>query len=62
VVTSDAGPASTRSVSRAGRFSTLGVRAWGAGSIRVVDDEIDASGRICSGGVPTVCVSGGFLR
>jgi hypothetical protein len=49
-------------VSRAGRFSTLGVRAWGAGSIRVVDDEIDASGRICSGGVPTVCVSGGFLR
>jgi hypothetical protein len=48
---------------RAGRFSTLGVRAWQSGAVRVVDDEIESSGRLCgSNSGTTVCVSGGFLR
>ena len=46
-----------------GGFSTLGVRAWQSGTTRIVDDEIESSGRLCSGsGAAMVCVSGGFVR
>mgnify|MGYP003379820039 CR=1 FL=1 len=65
----DAGPADSgtpmvpRTVMRRGGFSTLGVRAWQSGTTRIVDDEIESSGRLCSGsGAAMVCVSGGFVR
>ncbi len=65
----DAGPTDSgtpmvpRAVMRRGGFSTLGVRAWQSGTTRIVDDEIEASGRLCNGsGASMVCVSGGFVR
>ena len=58
----DAGPVA-RTTLRPGRFSTLGVRAWQAGSVRVVDDELEASEALCSGsGSARVCITGGFLQ
>lgn len=48
---------------RASRFSTLGVRAWQSGSVRIVDDELEATPRLCGGsGAGFFCVSGGFVR
>jgi hypothetical protein len=58
----DAGPVA-RTTLRPGRFSTLSVRAWQAGSVRVVDDELEASEALCSGsGSARVCITGGFLQ
>jgi hypothetical protein len=48
---------------RSGRLSTLGVRAWQSGGVRIVDDELEASPRLCGGsGAGFFCVSGGFVR
>ena len=58
----DAAPVA-QTLPRPGRFSTLGVRAWQSGSLRVVDDELEASGSLCSGsGRARICVTGGFLQ
>lgn len=48
-----------RGALRPGRFSTLGVRGWGSGDVRIVDDEIESGDRLCNG---SVCVTGGFLQ
>jgi hypothetical protein len=63
VGTPDAGVQAPTASRRAGRFSTLGVRSWQNGAVRIVDDELEAGGRACSPvGGSMVCVSGGFLR
>jgi hypothetical protein len=52
-----------RTALRPGRFSTLGVRGWAAGSVRIVDDELESGDRQCTGtGATRVCVMGGFLQ